>query len=253
MSINMKELALLTKDLKLLYIEDDKDARETTLKILKSFFKNITTAVDGYDGIEKFMEGDFDLILSDINMPRINGLEMLKIIREKDHNIPVLMLSAYDSSDYFIEAIDLDINGYILKPLMMDQFSKTILNTVKKMKLLAIRNNSAMSSEDELKYVEEDMKSQLQSSKKINLFTKYSFFKDKINSPVALLIDNEKYNLINETYGKEIGSEVLKKFIQQLGSALESDSKEHNWFSMDEFSKMEQICLDDKLTTQSNI
>lgn len=166
MSINMKELALLTKDLRLLYIEDDKEARETTLRILKSFFKNITTAVDGYEGIEKFMEGNFDLIISDINMPRINGLEMLKIIREKNQAVPVLLLSAYDSSEYFIEAIDLDINGYILKPLMMDQFSKTILNTVKKMKLLAIRNNSAMSSEDELKHVEADIQSQLQNSKK---------------------------------------------------------------------------------------
>ena len=73
-----------TYPLNLLYVEDNKDAREAVLTILEDFFENIIICVDGEDGLEKFKTNDIDLIISDINMPKLNGLEMIKEIRDID-------------------------------------------------------------------------------------------------------------------------------------------------------------------------
>ena len=94
MSIDSKMLVPLCENLKLLYVEDDEYARSTTLQLLKNFFKDISIAVDGSDGLDKFLTQKFDLIISDINMPNLNGMDMLKVIRETNKSIPVLLLTA---------------------------------------------------------------------------------------------------------------------------------------------------------------
>ena len=73
----IKELADFSKTIKVLYVEDNVDARESTLNMLENLFNDITIAIDGQDGLDKFSEGKFDLIISDINMPNMNGIEMI--------------------------------------------------------------------------------------------------------------------------------------------------------------------------------
>ena len=71
-----------TKTLSLLYVEDDDQTRKGTLETLTLFFERITLAVDGQDALERFQAGDFDLIITDINMPNLDGIEMIKKIKE---------------------------------------------------------------------------------------------------------------------------------------------------------------------------
>jgi PAS domain S-box-containing protein len=123
-----------SKKLKLLYVEDNQNAREATMMIFNKFFNEIIVAVDGQEAIEKF-EDSIDLIITDINMPRKNGLDMTKTIREIDKDIPILILSAYNESGYFIESIKLGVNGYLLKPLDLEQFLSEIDKIIKKVNL----------------------------------------------------------------------------------------------------------------------
>jgi len=127
--IDIKTLIQDTKNLKLLYVEDNKDARETTILALDNFFDDIIVAVDGEDGFSKYKEHTFDLILTDINMPKLNGLEMVQKIREIDKTIPILVLSAYNDPTFFIDSIKLGVEGYILKPIDITQFT-TIISKV---------------------------------------------------------------------------------------------------------------------------
>ncbi|RLA76362.1 MAG: hypothetical protein DRG30_03030, partial [Epsilonproteobacteria bacterium] len=121
--------------LKLLYVEDNKKVRESILIILQEFFSDIIVAVDGEDGFEKFQENSVDLIITDINMPRLNGLEMIAKIKEIEDTIPVLISSAHTESNYFVDSIKLGIDGYLLKPFDLDQFIVALSNAIGKIQL----------------------------------------------------------------------------------------------------------------------
>jgi len=122
-----------SRHLKLLYVEDNKDSREMTYMLLEDFFDNIVVAVDGEDGYNKFINNDIDIIIADINMPKINGLDMIAKIREidVDNEVSVIILSAHNEENFFIESIGLGVDGYLLKPIDINQlvsvFDKTTL------------------------------------------------------------------------------------------------------------------------------
>ena len=243
MSIDLKQLALMSKNLKLLYVEDDVSARERTLKLLENFFKDITVAVDGQDGLNKFKLQKFDLILSDINMPNLSGLEMLENIREIDKNIPILMLSAHNDSDYFLQAISLDIDGYILKPLDSQQFIKAIYKIVEKINLFKVAKNHKENLEKEVKLRNEEILHKLHFDSLTGLLNRYSFFKDikNLNSPVIILVDIDKFKVINEVYGTDTGSQLLKSFATSLSLAVLDDKCKLYRLSADEFAIVDTI------------
>lgn len=110
------------KELSVLYVEDEADAREQIAKYLSRFFKNVTQAVDGQDGVDKYKSGKFDLVVSDIRMPKKSGIAMSKEIKEIDSEQNILITSAHNDSEYMIELIDIGIGNYILKPIDDDKF-----------------------------------------------------------------------------------------------------------------------------------
>ena len=119
---NIVQMIKYTSNLKLLYVEDNKSVMETTLLVLEKLFQNITVAVDGKDGLEKFNLYSFDLVITDINMPKLNGLDMIKEIRSINKDIPILVLSAYNETEYFMSSIKLGVDGYLIKPINTNQF-----------------------------------------------------------------------------------------------------------------------------------
>jgi len=121
-----------TKKLNLLYVEDNNEARESTLKMFKEFFNSIIVGVDGKDGLEKFKTNDIDLIITDIHMPRMNGLDMLQEIKELDSEVIALVLSAYNEPEYFIQSIKIGVEGYILKPINLEQFISILSKVIQK-------------------------------------------------------------------------------------------------------------------------
>jgi len=124
--LDINEILKYSKRLNLLYVEDNEDAREMTTMILEEFFDNIIVAVDGEDGYEKFKNNTVDLIITDINMPKMDGLEMSKKIREIDSDVSIIILSAHNEDDFFMKSIDIGVNGYLLKPINIDQFTNQI-------------------------------------------------------------------------------------------------------------------------------
>ncbi|MEA3554934.1 MAG: response regulator [Campylobacterota bacterium] len=91
----------LLQQLNILYVEDDERIRESFTAI---FNKSVTIASDGEDGLEKYKtlkdENKFNIVISDINMPNMNGIEMLKEIREFDQDIPFIFTTAHADSSY---------------------------------------------------------------------------------------------------------------------------------------------------------
>jgi len=143
--IKVDELIKYSKELKLLYVEDNKDTRESTLLILENFFSDITIAVDGVDGLEKFKSNDIEIVITDINMPNMNGLEMSKKIKDINLDVPIFVFSAHNEAGFFMDAIKIGVEGYLIKPFNMEQFmqslSKCITNLNLKKENLEYKNN----------------------------------------------------------------------------------------------------------------
>ncbi len=238
MSPNLKELAIMCHEINLLYVEDDVDARTTTLRLLKIFFTNITTAIDAKDGLQKSQDAKFDLILSDINMPEMNGLEMIEEVRKTDSSIAVVMLSAYDDAKYFKKAIELGVDGYILKPLDHDQFINVLFKIVQKINLIKIQKNYQIQLEEEVAKRSEELQHELHYDSISPLFSRYMFFNDlsNLNAPIVVLIDINQFKVINEVYGTSIGSSVLKEFGSFLKKNIEDVSYRVYRLSGDEFA-----------------
>jgi putative nucleotidyltransferase with HDIG domain len=122
----------MNKNIKLLYVEDNHNIRDIFYKILALFFDTVEVAKDGLEGLEKYQEGEFDLILSDINMPKLNGIEMAKKIREKDLQVSIAFVSACDDREAFLQASQLDISGYLMKPLDINDLVPILNNVTRK-------------------------------------------------------------------------------------------------------------------------
>lgn len=114
------------KNFKVLYVEDSTTMQALIKKLLINFTKRIYIAKDGQEGLELYSKHQPDIIISDINMPNMSGLEMAKIIKTSNKNIPIVLLTEFDKIDNLKEAIELGIKSFVSKPIE----NKTILNTL---------------------------------------------------------------------------------------------------------------------------
>lgn len=125
-------LIKFTKNLTLLYVEDNLDVQQQTLKMFSSFFDKIDTAVNGKIALELFSANNYDLIITDIKMPLVDGITFIEQIRSVNKKIPILVFSAHDDKEYFLKTVNAGIDGYILKPYTIEQIIKTLDNLVLK-------------------------------------------------------------------------------------------------------------------------
>ncbi len=132
---DLDDIIKYTKNMRLLYVEDNAEARDSSLIVFEEFFDDIIVAIDGEDGLEKFNKHQIDIIITDINMPRLSGLAMIQQLQHIDKDVHILVLSAYNESGYFIESIKLGVDGYILKPIDINSFLNTLSKIIKKVKL----------------------------------------------------------------------------------------------------------------------
>jgi len=115
--MEVKILKELAKNLTVLYMEDEGMIRQQMEDILKNIFKSVTSATNGQEGVELFQKNDFDIVITDIQMPHKNGLEAAKEIKNISPNTPIIVTTAYSDINLFITSIELGIDRYVLKPI----------------------------------------------------------------------------------------------------------------------------------------
>lgn len=122
------------KSLTILYIEDDQITQHKLKNILERYFSKVILASNGEDAFEKIKtEPKIDLIISDINMPKMDGLEFLEELRKSNSSIPFIFVTARDEPDKMLKAIQLDIDNYILKPINLQNLLTIIDKVVDKL------------------------------------------------------------------------------------------------------------------------
>lgn len=115
----------------LLYVEDDEVIREALKKILSRKFNKIFTAENGKEGLDLFNANKIEIVITDIQMPVMNGLEMLRRIKSINKKIPIIITTAFDDTKYFIEAIDIGVNSFVQKPVNVTNFWQAVENSIR--------------------------------------------------------------------------------------------------------------------------
>lgn len=128
--VDVSKLQEIAKDTKILYAEDDKEVQSNTAMILDELFGEVVTADDGKEALSIYKRSDFDIILTDINMPHMNGIELIKNIIIQNPEQIIIVISAHNETEYFIDGIQQGIYGYILKPIDYDQLFDTLWKVV---------------------------------------------------------------------------------------------------------------------------
>lgn len=119
----------ILSSLKILYVEDEPITRDYVLNYLKQKVGKVIFAVDGNDGMKKFFKFNPDIIITDLVLPDMSGIEMVEKIRENKVKCPVIITSALSDSQTILKSIDLKIDKYLVKPIDLKMLLKTLLNT----------------------------------------------------------------------------------------------------------------------------
>lgn len=105
----------------ILYIEDDEITKEQISIFLQSQCKKLYTASNGQEGYELFIKYKPDIIITDIEMPKLNGIDMLKKVRKVSLSTQMIIISAYIKPQYLLEAVNLQLTQYIIKPISLEK------------------------------------------------------------------------------------------------------------------------------------
>ena len=110
----------------ILYAEDDTVTRENYALVLQHYFDKVYAAQDGKEALDLYHSEKPDVLMLDINLPYIDGLEIVEAVRSQDKSIPILILTAYSDREKLVRAIPLGLTAYLLKPVKDTEFKEAI-------------------------------------------------------------------------------------------------------------------------------
>ncbi|EAJ7870421.1 response regulator transcription factor [Campylobacter jejuni] len=114
------------KELIILVVEDEVKTRESMINILSERFSKVIGAQNGDEGLKKFKKFKPDLVITDIAMPIMDGLDMAREIKEISDDVPIVVLSAYSEKERLLRSIDIGIDKYLIKPIDIEELFKVL-------------------------------------------------------------------------------------------------------------------------------
>ncbi len=123
----------ILKYLTVLYVEDDDEVRENITSSISNIVKKVYSSSNAKDALELYDSIKPDIIFTDIDMPGINGLELVKEIREEDSSTPIVVLTAYKTEIFLLEAVSLHLESYIIKPISYQDLKEALFNCSQKL------------------------------------------------------------------------------------------------------------------------
>lgn len=137
----LKSLYEVMKTMSILYVENDQDESEKMIHYLSELFRTTYHGNNGQEGLELFKKNKIDFIITDIIMPEISGFEMIKMIQKITPNIPVVIITAHKDYEYYEEAINTNVKGFISKPFSLNKLVDLFLQIVDTINIENERNN----------------------------------------------------------------------------------------------------------------
>jgi DNA-binding response OmpR family regulator len=124
---------LKLKNLTLLYVEDNKRLVQEVNNVFDTIFNKVYTAHNGIEALEVLYTNSVDIVITDLHMPNMNGIDFIKEIRQLNKTLSIIILTAYADKDLLLEASNLQIDGYLTKPINFSKISATLSNALQRL------------------------------------------------------------------------------------------------------------------------
>ena len=207
----------ILQKLTILIVEDENEIRKLMEEVMKSVFFEVYSAKNGDEGIKKFKKFAPDLIVTDIAMPIMDGLDMAKMINEISPTTPIIALSAFSDKEKLLKAIEVGVDKYILKPVDMDELLLAIENIARS----KFKNMNIIKITDDLQY--NPASKQLLCNDEEILLTKkeFSFIALLINKIGNLvLLDEIKKNVWSD---ENVNDTAIRTFVKRVRDKIGQD------------------------------
>jgi len=202
-------------DITLLYVEDNFDAQETLQLLLEDEVKDLYQAFNGKDALEFYYTKQPDIIITDINMPHMDGLSFAQKIKEINEDQPIIIISGYDNRENLLHSIDIGIDQFLTKPidieLLLEKIDKIIHKSNKTRKKTQMAYYDNLTNIYNRHFFDLKLEKAIQESK-----TKKTIL-------ALFFIDLDDFKTINDSYGHTIGDMVLKRVATNLKTLVEDE------------------------------
>jgi len=231
------KIRVLGSSLKILYVEDNSDIQDQVYKMLQNFFVQIDVASDGEEAFKMYNSTEYDLVLTDIEMPKMDGIELSRKIIEQKPEQNIFIISAHKNPDQLLKLMDIGVSGLILKPIDLQYFINKISRKIKEIYANKMMKLHYAKIQQQLKDTNKTHK-EIQKKDSLTSVYNYKYLLEEINNDknkVAILLNVNSFKHINEYYSLNHGDHLLF----QLASIITNVSKLYKWrvfrISGDEF------------------
>jgi len=248
----------LLKTITILYVEDESSLQENICQNISPFVKKIIKASNGQEGLRVYLQNkeEIDVILTDILMPQMNGIEMVDEIRQLDLSIPIVYSTAFSDNEYLKKTIQQSISGYIIKPIDIE----LLLQAIEKASVVVENERLKISLEKLNKELENDLEKknqelvlqntqlyyQLYTDRLTSLKNRKSLLKDikKTEKSVLVIVDIDGFKNINDLYGEQIGNLVISSVADILKDFIKDKDYTLYRIGADQFALMREVCFE---------
>ena len=214
----------ILKNISILYVEDESDVRDFTSKLLASLLKNVFSAENGQDGLNIYKENidTIDLIVTDINMPKMNGITMCEQIRELNKDIPIVVTSAHNDTSFLKKAIEVGVSTYAMKPIDLYQLVGSIIKAMEpiilKKKLMELNLSLESKIEQEINKIKSILDAQ---------------------DNIIIVTNKEEITNVNKKFLDFFGINDFNEFIKSKKNIFDFFKEEFGFISKEQINKQE--------------
>ena len=211
-----------------LSVDDDRDLRDLLHELIIDMGLLSVTAVDGMDALEKMEEEQFDIVITDINMPRLNGIGLIKRVAAEYIDTDVIAITGFQTEYNYTDIIALGASDFISKPININEFEAKIKRIVRernmRSELRRLSTCDALTGLYNRRYLDENLRNEAIRASRQH----YDLY--------LLLIDIDNFKIYNDKYGHQQGDRLLKELAEIISRNIRNNVDSGYRYGGDEFA-----------------
>ena len=211
-----------------LSVDDDNDLRDLLHELITGMGLISATAVDGMDALEKMKEDHFDIVITDINMPRLNGIGLIKRVAAEYSDTDVIAITGFQTEYNYTDIIALGASDFISKPINMNEFEAKIKRILRernmRFELKQLSTRDSLTGLYNRRYLDENLRNEAIRASRQH----YDLY--------LLLIDIDNFKIYNDKYGHQQGDRLLQELAQIISGNIRNNVDSGYRYGGDEFA-----------------